>query len=84
MLKSNRRRHILTVIDVLSRYEWLRPLKGHSAEVARHLEHICNEHGTPKVTQHDQGKGVQRCCKKKNNLWSKMKSELFIPSPEPG
>ena len=34
-------RYILTLIDVFSRYVWLRPLKGkHSEDIARHLEEI--------------------------------------------
>lgn len=64
-------RYILTVIDVFSRYVWLRPLKGkHSADIARHLEDIYNEHGPPKVIQHDQGKEFKGAV---NNLWSPYK-----------
>lgn len=49
-------RYILTVIDVFSRYMWLKPLKRNSSfEIAKHLYKIYCEHGPPKVLQHDQG-----------------------------
>lgn len=51
-------KYILTVIDVFSRYVWLRP------EIARHLQDIYNEHGLPKVIQHDQGKEFKGAVKK--------------------
>lgn len=48
-------RYILIVIDVFSRYTWLKPLKGKdSSEIAKHLD-IYTEHGPPQVLQHDQG-----------------------------
>lgn len=50
-------RIILTVINVFSRYLWLKPLKSkHSAEVAKHHEEMYIEHGPPRIVQHDQGK----------------------------
>ena len=50
-------RYILTILDVFSRYLWLRPLKSkHSTEIAKHLEDIYIEHGQLKVIQLDQGK----------------------------
>ncbi len=58
-------RYILTVIDVFSRYVWLRPLKGkHSLEISRHLEDIYSEHGLPKGIQHDRGKEFKGAVKK--------------------
>lgn len=50
-------RYVLTVQDVFSRYVWLKPLKKKtSSEIAKHLHMIYNEHGTPKIVQHDQGR----------------------------
>lgn len=49
-------RYILTVMDVFSRYMWLKPLKRKSSvEIAKHLNKIYREHGPPKVLQHDKG-----------------------------
>lgn len=54
--------YILTVLDVFSRFVWLRPLPGKSSDViAKELKKIYVEHGTPRVLQCDQGtqlKGV--------------------------
>ena len=52
--RNVRYRYILTILDVCSRYIWLRPLK--SKEIAKHLIEIYNEHGPPNILQHDQGK----------------------------
>ncbi|XP_049926648.1 uncharacterized protein LOC126406426 [Epinephelus moara] len=72
-------RYILTVIDVFSRYVWLRPLKGkHSAEISRHLEDIYNEHGPPKVLQHDQGKEFKGAVKK---LMDSLQVKIIQSSP---
>ena len=72
-------RYILTVIDVFSRYVWLRPLKGkHSAEISRHLEDIFNEHGPPKVIQHDQGKEFKGAVKK---LMDSLNVKIIQSSP---
>lgn len=50
-------RYVLTLIDVFSRYSWLRPLKTkESREIASILQHIFNEHGQPVVLQSDNGK----------------------------
>ncbi|RXN00644.1 SCAN domain-containing protein 3 [Acipenser ruthenus] len=58
-------RYILTIVDVFSRYIWLRPLKSkHSAEIAKHLEDIYSEHGPPKILQHDQGKEFKGAVRK--------------------
>lgn len=49
-------RYILTVMDVFSRYMWLKPLKRKSSvEIAKHLNKIYREHGPPKVLQHHKG-----------------------------
>lgn len=54
--------YIMSVIDIFSRFVFLRPLKSkESAEVAENLLNIYNEHGTPQILQSDQGtafKGV--------------------------
>ncbi len=55
--RNIRYRYILTILDVYSRYIWLRPLKSKkSKEAAKHLVEIYTEHVPPKILQHDQGK----------------------------
>jgi transposase InsO family protein len=55
-------KYILSVIDIFSRFVFLRPLQTkESSEVAEHLLDIYNEHGPPEILQSDQGtefKGV--------------------------
>lgn len=55
-------KYIMSVIDISSRFVFLRPLQTkESAEVAEHLLDIYNEHGPPEILQSDQGtefKGV--------------------------
>lgn len=55
-------KYIMSVIDIFSRFVFLRPLQTkESAEVAEHLLDIYNEHGPPEILQSDQGtefKGV--------------------------
>ena len=55
-------KYILSVIDIFSRFLFLRPLQTkYSSEVAEHLLDIYNEHGPPEILQSDQGtefKGV--------------------------
>lgn len=55
-------KYIMSVIDIFSRFVFLRPLKSkESAEVAENLRSIYNEHGPPEILQSDQGtefKGV--------------------------
>ena len=49
--------YILSVLDVFSRYTWLRPLTGKSSKpIAGHLERVFQTYGQPKIVQHDQGK----------------------------
>ena len=48
-------RYVLTVIDVFSRFVWLRPLTNKfSKDVAKELERIYMEHGAPRIVQSDQ------------------------------
>ncbi len=48
-------RYVLIVIDVLSRFVWLRPLTNKSSrDVAKELESIYMEHGAPRIVQSDQ------------------------------
>ena len=55
-------KYIMSVIDIFSRFVFLRPLQSkESAEVAENLRNIYNEHGPPEILQSDQGtkfKGV--------------------------
>ena len=59
---TNTYKYIMSVIDIFSRFVFLRPLKSkESAEVAENLQRIYNEHGPPEILQSDQGtefKGV--------------------------
>ncbi|CAF1337651.1 unnamed protein product [Rotaria sordida] len=64
-------RYVLVIVDVFSRYMFLRPLtKKCSAEVCNHLELIFSEHGTPAIIQTDQGTEFQglfdELCLKRN------------------
>ena len=50
-------RYILTVIDIMSRYAWARPLKSkRGAEVAKAFQNIFREKRIPRRIQSDQGK----------------------------
>jgi transposase InsO family protein len=49
-------RYVLSILDVFSRFVFLRPLKSKSSsEVAKHLESVYNEHGPPNILQSDRG-----------------------------
>ena len=51
-----RYRYILTVLDVCSRYIWLRPLEKKSSKlVTTELKKIFENYGNPAKVQHDQG-----------------------------
>lgn len=56
-------KYILTVLDVLSRYIWLRPLTGKSSKLvaeARELHKLYCEVGPPKVLQCDNGENLRK------------------------
>ena len=57
-------KYIMSVIDIFSRFLFLRPLQTKETnEVAEHLLDIYIEHGPPEILQSDQGqkfKGVER------------------------
>ena len=54
--RNKKYKYILTVIDVFSRYIWLKPLQSKSSDnVARPLSEIFQTFGQPKFIQHDQG-----------------------------
>ncbi len=61
-IDGDKYKYIMSVIDIFSRFEFLRPLQTkESSEVAEHLLDIYNEHGPPEILQSDQGtefKGV--------------------------
>jgi transposase InsO family protein len=49
-------RYILTVMDVFSRYSWLRPLKNKSSLlVSKELRKLFNQFGFPRIVQSDRG-----------------------------
>ena len=59
-IRGIRYRYVLSVLDVFSRFLWLRPLTDKSAEmVALELYKVYLEFGPPKIVQTDQ-KGIQR------------------------
>ena len=66
---NNLYRYVLSVIDVFSRFVWLRPLSGKNSKcIASELEKIYLEHGPPSIIQSDQGgefKGaLKRLCRR--------------------
>ncbi|CAC5391452.1 unnamed protein product [Mytilus coruscus] len=78
-------KYVLSVLDVFSRYVWLRPLQNkNSATVKRELKSLFEEFGEPKVIQHDCGKefeGEVRIFLKRKNQADK---EPSIPPAESG
>ena len=70
-INSEKYKYILSILDVFTRFLWLRPLTSKSANsVAESLQSIYSEFGPPKIIQSDQGtefKGaVITLCKKMN------------------
>jgi len=58
-------KYILTIIDVFSRFVWLRALDNKSsARVAQELMSIYSEHGVPMILQHDRGTEFSGAVKK--------------------
>jgi transposase InsO family protein len=62
-------RYVLSVIDIFSRFVWLRAMSGKtSKDIAKSLQSIYYEHGPPRVIQCDQGtefKGaIKKMCKR--------------------
>ena len=62
-------RYVLAVMDIFSRYLWLRPLEGKTSDViANHLEKIYSSEGPPVMIQCDNGKefrgAVSMLCKR--------------------
>lgn len=58
-------KYILTVVDVFSRFTFLRALKSKSAkEVANSLQNIFLEHGYPAIVQCDNGPEFRGCVEK--------------------
>lgn len=54
---NHRYRYVLSVLDVFSRYVWLRPLQTKSSEEVTHaFRKICMVFGLPQIVQHDCGK----------------------------
>ena len=72
-------RYILTVMDVFSRYLWMRPLSTkRSTEIAQHLTAIYMEHGPPRVVQHDRGREFRGAVE---ILMKKLKAKIISSSP---
>lgn len=78
-------KYIMSVIDVFSRFVFLRPLESkESSEVAENLLDIYNEHGAPTILQSDQGtefKGtVKKVCERLNVII--IKSSAYSPQTQ--
>ena len=78
-------KYIMSVIDIFSRFVFLRPLQTkESAEVAEHLLEIYNEHGPPEILQSDQGtefKGVVKLVCESLNVRI-IKSSAYSPQTQ--
>ena len=73
-------RYVLTVIDVFSRFLWLRPLESKSSQViASELESIYMEHGSPEIIQRDQGGEFKKALKL---LGDRMNIKLIYSRPK--
>ena len=72
-------RYVLSVMDVFSRYLWLKPLTSkESSEVARALLNIYIEHGPPTIIQHDRGGEFRRSVSK---LMQKLSVRVIMSAP---
>ena len=65
-------RHILSIMDLFSRFHWLAPLEGKKSSFARkELKRIYTLHEIPERIQSDNGgefkKDVESYCKKKQD-----------------
>ena len=73
---NNGNRFVLTVIDILSRYGWARPLKSkHGTEVKKAFESIFREGRVPKRIQSDQGTEFEN--RSVRSLFQQYNVELF-------
>ena len=71
--------NVLSVMDVFSRYLWLKPLTSkESSEVARALLDIYIEHGPPTIIQHDRGGEFRRSISK---LIQKLSVRVIMSAP---
>lgn len=72
-------RYVLSVIDVFSRFIWLRPIdKKFSKTIAKELQSIYLEHGYPRVIQCDQGPEFKGAVKK---LCRRLKIKIICSRP---
>lgn len=72
-------RYVLSVIDVFSRFIWLRPIdKKFSETIAKELQSIYLEHGYPRVIQCDQGPEFKGAVKK---LCRRLKIKIICSRP---
>jgi len=57
LLNNKVYKYVLSVLDVVSRHVWLRPLKNKNANtVSTVLKKFLEEYGVPRIIQHDRGK----------------------------
>ena len=77
--EGDKYKYVLTVMDIFSRFLWTRPLTSKkSEEIAQRLKSIYEEHGPPRVIQHDKGKEFERAV---NKLMRKMKVKIIRRRP---
>ncbi|XP_022806163.1 KRAB-A domain-containing protein 2-like [Stylophora pistillata] len=78
-MNGNLYRYVLTVIDVFSRFLWLRPPESKSSRViANELECVYMEHGSPEIIQCDQGAEFKKALK---TLCDRMNIKLIYSRP---
>ena len=78
-MNGNLYRYVLTVIDVFSRFLWLRPPESKSSRViANELECVYMEHGSPETIQCDQGAEFKKALK---TLCDRMNIKLIYSRP---
>ncbi len=71
-------KYVLSVLDVFSRFLWLRPMASKSSrEVSKHLANIYMEHGQPKIIQHDRGGEFKGAI---SQLTQKLKTKVITSS----
>ena len=80
-------KYVMSVIDIFSRFLFLRPLQTkYASEVTEHLLDIYMEHGPPEILQSDQGpefKGVvklfKRTCMDLKDKFTLIKDPVLLP-----
>lgn len=80
-------KYVLSVVDIFSRFLWLRPLERKSSHhVSRALKPIYNEHGPPDRLQSDRGTEfegrVRALCEKLNFKIKRIRSRPYHPQSQ--